>query len=94
MALVTYRVEGGAMRDVWVGIGGIEEKPRRVSAAEAALEGQAPGAEAFRAAGEATLKDVDPMVDVSTPAEYRRDLSAVVVRRALEAAAANLAKKN
>lgn len=88
MALVTYRVENGKIADAHVGIGGIEGTPRRVSEAEAALNGQAPGKAAFEAAGKATAAVVDPIEDTQTPASYRRDLAATVVSRALERAAA------
>jgi carbon-monoxide dehydrogenase medium subunit len=88
MALVTYRLEGGKIADARVGIGGIEETPRRIAAAEAALNGQGPGAAAFVAAGKAVSAAVDPIEDAQTPAAYRRDLAATVTVRALERAAA------
>ena len=52
-ALVTYRLHGGKMADVRVGVGGAEPRPRRIAEAEAALNGKAPGDAAFRAAAEA-----------------------------------------
>src|SRR5450755_4743954 len=52
-ALVTYRLHGGKIVDARVGIGGAEPSPRRISDAEAALNGQAPGDKVFRAAAEA-----------------------------------------
>ncbi|MEJ8569995.1 FAD binding domain-containing protein [Microbaculum marinum] len=85
MALVVYDLDGGVMRNVRVGLGGIEEKARRIGVAEAALEGQAASAEAFAAAAAATVDDVEAMEDATTSQAYRRDLSGVVVRRALEA---------
>jgi len=88
MALVTYRLDAGKIADARVGIGGIEGVPRRVSEAEAALNGQAPGKAASEAAGQATSAVVDPIEDSQTPASYRRDLAATVVSRALERAAA------
>ena len=87
-ALVAYRLEGGKIADARVGIGGIEDHPRRVAEAEAALNGQAPGQAAFEAAGKAVSAVVDPIEDAQTPASYRRDLAATVVSRALERAAA------
>lgn len=88
MALATYDLAGGAMRNVRVGLGGIEEKARRIAVAEAALEGQQPGEEAFAAAAEAAVADVDAMEDASTSQEYRRQLAGVAVRRALRASTA------
>jgi carbon-monoxide dehydrogenase medium subunit len=87
-ALVSYRLQGGFMTDVHVGVGGAEPHPRRIAQAEAALNGQAPGDKVFRAAAEAAAKAIDAMEDHQTTAEYRRDLVRAVVRRALEQAAA------
>ena len=83
-ALVTYRLQGGFMTDVHVGVGGAEARPRRLAQAEAALNGQPPGDTSFRAAAEAAAQAVDPLEDHQTSGEYRRDLVRAVVRRALE----------
>ena len=83
-SLVTYRLEGGFMTDVHVGVGGAEPAPRRITEAEAALNGKVPNDEAFRAAAEAAAAAVDPLEDHQTTGEYRRDLVRAVVRRALE----------
>jgi carbon-monoxide dehydrogenase medium subunit len=86
-ALVTYRLQGGFMTDVHVGVGGAEARPRRIEDAETALNGQPPGDKVFRAAAEAAAAGVDPLEDHQTSADYRRDLVRAVVRRALEQAA-------
>jgi len=83
-SLVTYRLQGGKIVDARVGVGGAEAAPRRIAEAEAALNGQAPGDAAFRAAAEAAAKAIDPLEDHQTTGEYRRDLVRAVVRRALE----------
>jgi aerobic carbon-monoxide dehydrogenase medium subunit len=88
MALVTYRVVNGVIADPHVGVGGAEPQPRRMAEAEALLTGKAPGREAFVAAAAAASAAVDPLEDVTTSAEYRRDLVGTVTRRALEQAAA------
>ena len=88
MSLVTYRLQGGVMSDVRIGVGGAEGRPRRIGEAEAALTGTPPSPEAFAAAGEAAAAAVDPMEDLQANAKYRRDLVRTVVRRALERAAA------
>lgn len=85
-ALACYRLDGGKMADVRIGVGGAEPFPRRIAEAEAALNGQAPGDKAFRAAAEAAANAVDAMEDHQTTADYRRDLVRAVVRRALEQA--------
>ncbi|MEA2905325.1 MAG: aerobic carbon-monoxide dehydrogenase medium subunit [Alphaproteobacteria bacterium] len=88
MALVTYRVEDGAMVEPRVGIGGAEAKPRRLADAEAALAGRPPGADAFNHAADAAAAAIEPLEDFNTSAEYRRDLIRTMTRRALERAAA------
>jgi aerobic carbon-monoxide dehydrogenase medium subunit len=86
MALVTFRLKDGVIADPRVGVGGAETHPRRIAEAEALLAGRAPEDGAFRAAGDAAAAAIDPLVDVQTDAVYRRELVAVVTRRALEQA--------
>jgi carbon-monoxide dehydrogenase medium subunit len=88
MALVTFRIADGVITDPHVGVGGAEDRPRRISEAESALAGRAPGDAAFRAAGDAAADVVDPLEDIQADAAYRRDLVRAVTRRALERAAA------
>jgi carbon-monoxide dehydrogenase medium subunit len=83
-ALVTYRVQGGFMTDVHVGVGGAEACPRRIALAEAALNGQTPSDAAFRSAAEVAAQTIEPLEDHQTSGDYRRDLVRAVVRRALE----------
>lgn len=86
MALVTFRLEDGAIAEAHIGIGGAEDRPRRIAAAEAALAGAPPGDQAFRAAADAAADEVDPMQDINITAGYRRDLVRTLTRRALEQA--------
>ena len=67
-------------------VGGAEPNPRRIAEAERALTGAAPGDEAFRAAARRHRGDRS-MEDITTSAEFRRDLVLAVTRRALERAA-------
>jgi carbon-monoxide dehydrogenase medium subunit len=68
-------------------MGGAEARPRRISEAEAVLHGRLPEPATFREAAEAAAAAVDPMEDIQSDAEYRRDLVRAVTRRALERAA-------
>ncbi|MGI8525379.1 MAG: FAD binding domain-containing protein [Pseudolabrys sp.] len=86
-ALAVYRVEAGKITDARIGVGGAEPNPRRIPEAETVLSGKTPGDDAFRAAAEAAAQAVDPLEDIQTTSEYRRDLVRAVVRRALEASA-------
>jgi carbon-monoxide dehydrogenase medium subunit len=85
-ALGSYRLAGGVMVEARVGVGGAEATPRRITEAEALLNGRPPGTEAFRAAAEAAADAIDPLEDIQTSGEYRRDLVRAVTRRALERA--------
>lgn len=86
MAFCSFRLDDGKITDPRVALGGIEEFPRRLHEAEAELEGATPSAETFAVAARAASQAVDPLDDPATSADYRRDLSATVVRRALDAA--------
>lgn len=86
MAIVAFRLEAGRIEDARVSIGGAEAFPRRIQAAERALEGAAPDAAAFARAAEAAALALDPMEDAMTDAAYRRDVARAVTRRALEQA--------
>jgi carbon-monoxide dehydrogenase medium subunit len=86
MAVVAFGVEGGRIVGARVAVGGAEARPRRIAAAERALDGQPPGIAAFTAAAARAAEAVDPLDDETTSAGYRRDLVATVVRRALEQA--------
>jgi len=69
-------------------VGGATTTPKRASAAEAALTGQAAGEAAFAAAS-AKVKEAlaDPLSDPYASGEYRTHLAGVLARRALAAAA-------
>ena len=84
-ALVSYRVVNGKIAEPRVGIGGAEARPHRIAPAEAVLNGKAPGDEIFRAAAQAAADTVEPLEDIQTSGEYRRELVRAVTRRALEA---------
>jgi carbon-monoxide dehydrogenase medium subunit len=87
-ALGTYRVTDGKIAEPRLAIGGVEPSPRRIGEAERALAGAVPGDDAFRAAAKAAAAAADPLEDITTSAEFRRDLVLAVTRRALERAAA------
>lgn len=86
MALVTYRLENGKIKEARVALGGAEPYARRIPEAEKLLHGEAPGAVVFAAAAEAAAVAVDPMEDVNYTAGYRRCLVRTLTQRALETA--------
>ena len=80
---VAVDLDGDVMREPRVVVGGVDEVPLRVEAAEKVLDGAAPGGEAFAEAGRVAGRTVDPPADVHGSAGYRKDLTDVLVRRAL-----------
>jgi CO/xanthine dehydrogenase FAD-binding subunit len=94
-AAVALDVDGDRVSGARVVVGGVDEIPLRVEDAERVLEGAAPGGEAFAEAGRAAAAAVDPAGDVHGSAEYRRELTDVLVRRALaEAVHSGRAERN
>ena len=83
MALVVLRVEGGTVAAPRIGLGGVEAMPRRIAAAEAMLSGRRPGEAVFREAAAAAAAAIDPIEDVQTNGQYRRELAGTMVYRAL-----------
>jgi carbon-monoxide dehydrogenase medium subunit len=76
---------GGKITRASLTLGGIAPAPVRVTAAEKALTGATASAALFRDVGEMCRK-LDVMEDVHVTAAYRRQLAAVLSRRALEKA--------
>ncbi|OZI21129.1 hypothetical protein CAL26_27235 [Bordetella genomosp. 9] len=83
MALATYEIRDGLMRNVRIGVGGVEDRPRRMQAAQACLEGEAPDSDTFARAAEAAAVECEPTDAGDDERAYRRDLVRAVVRRAL-----------
>jgi aerobic carbon-monoxide dehydrogenase medium subunit len=77
-------LKDGSIAEPRIAVGGAEPYARRIAQAEQALAGCPAGPEVFAAAADAAAAAVDPMEDVMTSAEYRRDLVRTVTRRALE----------
>src|SRR5690606_20773474 len=80
-ALMT--VTAGVIATVAIGAAGIADRPLRLSEAEKALVGKAPSASMFSEAANAAAARIQIVGDARAPAEYRRDLVAVLARRAL-----------
>src|ERR687884_994353 len=88
-AAVALDIRDGECRSARIVLGGVADVPLRISEAERVLEGVEPNQEAFEEAGQEAAKVIDPPSDVQGTAQYRRDLSAVLIRRALMEAAGN-----
>ena len=73
-AAAALRMQGGAIADARLALGGVALKPWRARAAEAVLAGQPPGEAAFRAAATAALADATPSGENAWKIELARRL--------------------
>jgi carbon-monoxide dehydrogenase medium subunit len=78
------RLEDGKVADVRVALGAVASTAVRASNVEEALMGQTPTAEMLREVSQAVTGIVDPTDDPRGSAWYKRDMSAIFTRRALE----------
>ena len=78
---------GGTIGKARIALFGVNPTPVRATEAEQILAGQQASETLFREAGEIASRDLDPDGDIHASAEYRKEVAAVVVRRALVAAA-------
>lgn len=79
--------EAARARESRIGVIGASDRPHRLPAAEAAIDGTAVDPAAIAAAAAAAAAKVSPMTDHHAPADYRRALVATLVERALAEAA-------
>lgn len=70
------KIDGGKVTEARIAFGGMAATPKRAAAAEGALVGADMSENAFRAAGEAVLKDFAPISDHRASAEYRTRVAA------------------
>ncbi|MFQ5417244.1 MAG: FAD binding domain-containing protein [Myxococcota bacterium] len=87
-AITLAQDASGRCREVRIVLFGVGPTPLRVTAAEQALAGEAPGEALFAAAAKKVHDQIDePISDVHASAEYRRHLAGVLTRRGLSEAA-------
>ena len=75
--------EDGTIARSGIALTAVAETPFAATDAEAALAGQRPSEEAFRAAGLAAGAQSRPAADIRGPVEYKRAMAAEMVVRAL-----------
>src|SRR4051812_12138430 len=85
MALA-YREDGGVWRDVRVALGSVAATPIRAVQTEAVLEGAAARATVADHAASVLARELEPIDDVRSTAEYRREVAARVLHRLLQEA--------
>lgn len=82
-AVVSLEPDGERCREARIALGSVGVTPLRARAAEALLRGERLGESLFQAAGEAAKGEVDPLSDHRGSAAYKREMTGVMVGRAL-----------
>jgi carbon-monoxide dehydrogenase medium subunit len=82
-AVVTLEPDGERCREARIALGSVAVTPLRARAAEATLAGERLDERVLRATGEAARGEVDPLTDHRGSAAYKREMTAVMVGRAL-----------
>jgi carbon-monoxide dehydrogenase medium subunit len=82
-AIVTLEPDGARCREARIALGSVGVTPLRARSAEALLAGEPLSESLLRAAGEAAKTAVDPLSDHRGSAAYKREMTAVMVGRAL-----------
>ena len=82
--------DGGKIEDVNIALASVAPTPVRATDAENVLKGEMLTAALAREAGEQAEHHASPISDVRGSADYRRELTKVLTRRAVTACAAQL----
>jgi CO/xanthine dehydrogenase FAD-binding subunit len=83
---ISWREDGGVWRDVRVALGSVAATPIRAAETERVLEGAAPRETTADHAAETLAKEIHPIDDVRSTADYRRVVSARILHRMLREA--------
>ena len=83
---IAWREDGGVWRDVRVALGSVAPTPIRATETERVLEGAAPRETTADHAASVLAKEIHPIDDVRSTADYRRVVSARVLHRLLREA--------
>ncbi len=74
---------GNSIANARIVMGAVGPTPMRAKSAEEILKGEKPGEKLFEKAGQAAAGDSSPIDDFRASAEYRKDMVAVLTKRAL-----------
>lgn len=85
-AAALLALKGNVCNLARIAMGSVAPTPIRVPEAEKVLEGAEPTEERIRTAAEIVLGSIKPISDIRASAEYRKETSKILVRRALEEA--------
>lgn len=84
---VQLSMDGDTCSAVRIGLTNVNPVPMRAVNAEQALTGKSLTEEVLEAAGQAAAAECDPSGDLRGPPEYKRDMTRVLLKRAVRAAA-------
>ena len=79
-------LKGNVCSQARIAMGSVAPTPIRIPQAEKVLQGVEPTEERIRTAAEKAVESIKPISDVRASAEYRKETSKILVRRALEEA--------
>ncbi len=80
-AAVGFGLADGRLEGVRIALGSVAPTPMRARKAEKILEGKEPSPDLIEEAAAAAREETRPITDVRASAEYRREMSFVLVRR-------------
>lgn len=83
---VTVIVTDGICQDVKIALGSVAPTPIRANKAEEALKGKKLDQETIAEAAETAAEETKPIDDIRSTAEYRKEVTKVLVRRAIKKA--------
>jgi carbon-monoxide dehydrogenase medium subunit len=89
---VAFAAQDGVVRDVRIVLGAVAPAAMRARAGESLLEGKSIDGDLLARVQEAVCDEVRPISDWRASADYRRRMSGLLARRALEAAWSNSGK--
>lgn len=76
-------VKNGVCEEARIALGGIAPTPIRAHRTEDVLKGKRPVAKIIEEAAEIAADETKPITDIRSPADYRKELTKVLVRRAI-----------
>jgi CO/xanthine dehydrogenase FAD-binding subunit len=88
MLALAWHKKNGRWSDVRLALGSVADRPIRATSTEAVLEEAEPTADTARRAAETIAKEIKPIDDVRSTAEYRRAVAARVLHRLIRDAGA------
>jgi carbon-monoxide dehydrogenase medium subunit len=84
---VQLTMDGDSVQTVRIGLTNVNPVPMRAAGAEAAVAGKALTDEVLEASGQAAAGECEPSADLRGGVAYKRDLTRILVKRALRRAA-------